>query len=137
MAENTYELGEYLAHLYGKGELSTQLGKVSGRMVYYPPCHLREQEIGRPYEKLLKLVPELELEVLDDSFYCCGLAGVMGFKREFHDKSINLGSSLMEKIREINPEKIVTDCLSCRLQFNQLLPYPVIHPMEVLRAALR
>jgi|GEM_PF-6230705 len=28
---------------------------------------------------------------------------------------------------------IVTDCLSCRLQFTQLLPYDVIHPIELLR----
>ncbi|MGB5619143.1 MAG: hypothetical protein WBM78_20055 [Desulfobacterales bacterium] len=39
------------------------------------------------------------------------------------------------KIREIDPDRIVTDCLSCRLQFNQLLPFPVSHPIEVLRDA--
>jgi glycerol-3-phosphate dehydrogenase subunit C len=57
----------------------------------------------------------------------------MGFKREFHETSLQLGSPLMKKIREINPERVVTDCLSCRLQFNQLLPYEVVHPIEVLR----
>ena len=31
-----------------------------------------------------------------------------------------------------NPERLVTDCLSCRLQFNQLLPYAVFHPVEIL-----
>jgi hypothetical protein len=35
---------------------------------------------------------------------------------------------LMDKIREFDPDRIVTDCLSCRLQFNQLLPHPVSHP---------
>ena len=137
VAENTYDLGEYLAYLLKKGELSTDFGAVQGRMVYYPPCHLREQEIGRPYEELLKMVPGLEVEVLGSSFYCCGLAGVMGFKREFHDKSIHLGGSLMEKIRDINPDRIVTDCLSCRLQFTQVLPYDVLHPAELLRKSYR
>ena len=46
----------------------------------------------------------------------------MGFKRDFHEASIELGSRLIGKIREMNPEILVTDCLSCRLQFNQLLP---------------
>jgi glycerol-3-phosphate dehydrogenase subunit C len=133
VAENTYDLGEYLAHLYKKGELSTDFGPVSGRIVYYPPCHLREQEIGQPYVELLKTIPGTTLEVISGAFYCCGLAGVMGFKREFHDTSVQLGSPLMKKLREINPEKIVTDCLSCRLQFNQLLPYGVVHPVEILR----
>jgi len=133
VAENTYDLGEYFAYLLKEGELSKDFGPVGSRIVYYPPCHLREQEIGRPYEELLKMIPGLDVEVLGGSFYCCGLAGVMGFKREFHDTSVQLGSPLMEKIRSVNPDKIVTDCLSCRLQFTQLLPYPVIHPMELLR----
>ena len=59
----------------------------------------------------------------------------MGFKREFHEPSIQLGRRLMNKIREIDPDRIVTDCLSCRLQFNQLLTFPVSHPIEVLRDA--
>ena len=133
VAENTYDLGEYLSYLHQKGELSTGLGPVQGRMAYYPPCHLREQEIGQPYVELLKGIPGMRLEVISGAFYCCGLAGVMGFKRDFHETSVQLGSPLMQKIQTVDPETIVTDCLSCRLQFNQLLPYKVVHPIEVLK----
>jgi len=133
VAENTYDLGEYLSYLHQEGELSTDFGPVQGRMAYYPPCHLREQEIGQPYVDLLKRIPGMTLEVISGAFYCCGLAGVMGFKREYHETSLQLGSPLMEKIRTVNPERIVTDCLSCRLQFKQLLPYEVAHPIEILR----
>ena len=38
----------------------------------------------------------------------------------------------MGKIKELNPELLVTDCLSCRLQFHQLLPNKVLHPIEIL-----
>ena len=135
VAENTYDLGEYLANLCRSGELKTNFGKISGRMVYYPPCHLREQNIGRPYQELLSLLPDIELEPVDGSLYCCGMGGIMGFKREFHETSIHLGNKLMDKIKALDPEKIVTDCLSCRLQFNQLLPYKVQHPVELIREA--
>jgi glycerol-3-phosphate dehydrogenase subunit C len=63
------------------------------------------------------------------------MAGIMGFKQEFHEPSTQLGRRLMDKIRENGPDRIVTECLSCRLQFNQLLPFPVSHPSEVLRDA--
>ena len=60
------------------------------------------------------------------------MADVMGFKREFHCASIHFGVRLMRKIEELNPQYIATDGLSYRLQFNQLLPYNVLHPIEIL-----
>jgi glycerol-3-phosphate dehydrogenase subunit C len=135
VAENTYDLGEYLVNLHQAGGLDTSFHHVSGRMVYYPPCHLREQNIGRPYLELLNLLPGINLEPIDGALDCCGMAGIMGFKQEFHESSVHLGKRLMEKIKAVNPEQIVTDCLSCRLQFNQLLPYKVIHPIELIKEA--
>ena len=133
LAEKTFDVGEYLLHLQRSGDLKTDVAPVHGQAVYFPPCHQREQEFGQPYLELLGLIPGLKLEAIQGNLYCCGLAGVMGFKRDFHQASIKLGSRLIEKIRKMNPERIVTDCLSCRLQFSQLLPYPVLHPIEVLK----
>ena len=135
VAERTFDLGEYLNRLQDAGELDPPATTVTGRMLYFPPCHGREQKIGRPYMEQLGRIPGIQLESIDGHFYCCGMAGIMGFKREFHEPSIQLGRRLMDKIREIDPDRIVTDCLSCRLQFNQLLPFPVSHPIEVLRDA--
>ncbi len=135
VAEHTFDLGEYLEKLLQTGELSAPVKTFGGRMVYFPPCHGREQNIGRPYIKLLTLLPNLRMESIDGHFTCCGMAGIMGFKREFHESSIRLGQRLMDRIRQIDPDRIVTDCLSCRLQFNQCLPHPVSHPIEVLEKA--
>jgi glycerol-3-phosphate dehydrogenase subunit C len=132
VSENTYDLGQYLLGLHRRGELATQLGPVTGRSVYYPPCHQREQGIGMPYLDLLALIPDMSMEAIQTNAYCCGIAGIMGFKRDFHKASLYLGSRLMAKIKQMNPDHLVTDCLSCRLQFNQMTTYPVIHPIEVL-----
>ena len=90
---------------------------------------------GRPYQELLNLLPGIDLESVDGSLYCCGMAGIMGFKRDFHETSIHLGNRLMAKIKALNPGKLVTDCLSCRLQFKQLLPHKVLHPIELIKEA--
>jgi glycerol-3-phosphate dehydrogenase subunit C len=135
VAENTYDLGDFLASLLKLGELNTTFGPVSDHMVYYPPCHLREQNIGRPYLELLNIIPGINLDPIKGNLFCCGMGGIMGFKKEFHRASIHLGDRLMQKIKALNPENIVTDCLSCRLQFRQLTPHKVIHPIEVLRQA--
>ncbi len=135
VAENTYDLGEYLLERFKSDDLQADFAPVAGRMVYYPSCHLREQNIGLPYLDLLGRIPGIELDPIDGSLYCCGMAGIMGFKREFHRSSIKMGSPLMAKIKALNPDKLVTDCLSCRLQFNQMTPYKVYHPIEILKEA--
>ncbi|MGA7877033.1 MAG: heterodisulfide reductase-related iron-sulfur binding cluster, partial [Desulfoferrobacter sp.] len=132
IADHTYDLGEYLLNLHRAGALDTRFGPIVARLAYYPPCHMREQKIGQPYAELLRFIPEAALETIEGAFYCCGIAGIMGFKQDFHEASTEMGRRLMEKIKAIDPERLVSDCLSCRIQFNQLLPYRVYHPIEIL-----
>jgi glycerol-3-phosphate dehydrogenase subunit C len=135
VAEHTRDLGEYLLGLHRHGEFDTNLAPVPGQLLYYPPCHQREQGIGNPYLSLLTLIPDLCLDAIENTAYCCGIAGIMGFKRDFHQASIQMGSRLMAEIKRIDPDHLMTDCLSCRLQFNQLSTYPVRHPIEILCTA--
>jgi glycerol-3-phosphate dehydrogenase subunit C len=135
LAEKTFDVGEYLLQLSRSGALNRGFSPVRIQSVYFPPCHQREQEFGQPYLELLAAIPGMRIEAIKGNLYCCGLAGVMGFKRDFHQASIQLGGRLMDKIREMNPEVLVTDCLSCRLQFEQLLSCKVIHPVEILLEA--
>lgn len=133
VAENTYDLGEYLRNLHQSGTLKKGFRPINEHIAYYPPCHLREQEIGRPYMELLGLIPEISIESIEGDFHCCGMGGIMGFKREFHKTSLKMGGRLMGKIKAIHPEILATDCMSCRLQFAQLTPYRVFHPVEILK----
>jgi glycerol-3-phosphate dehydrogenase subunit C len=135
LAEKVMDMGEYLEGLDRKNRLNTDFGEVKGRMVYYLPCHQREQGIGSPYETLLARIPGLAVVRVGGAMDCCGMGGSLGYKESFHEKSIALGRPLMEKIQAAVPEAIITDCLSCRLQFQHLLPYPVHHPLEVLARA--
>jgi len=57
----------------------------------------------------------------------------MGFKEEFHHSSIKIASRLIAKIKGMDPEVLATDCLSCRIQFNQITPYKVLHPIEIIK----
>lgn len=135
LAEHLFDVGEYLARLYSAGQMDTCFNVISKRVVYYAPCHQREQKIGRPYLELLRLIPGLAIEPVGSGMDCCGMGGNFGFKADFHDKSLAIGQPLMSKIRTKDPQAIVTDCLSCRLQFGHTLPYPVFHPIEILALA--
>ncbi|HXP95686.1 MAG TPA: heterodisulfide reductase-related iron-sulfur binding cluster [Telmatospirillum sp.] len=137
VASHTFELGEYLRLLRDAGTLNRDFGPLPARLAYYPPCHLKEQNIGQPWAELLALLPGTRMETVGGVYDCCGLGGVMGFKKDFHRVSLAMGRRLMAKIKASDPDKVVTDCLSCRLQFNQMLAYPVAHPVEILWESYR
>jgi glycerol-3-phosphate dehydrogenase subunit C len=135
VAEHTHDLGAYLRRISGAGELEKPTRPVGARAVYYAPCHLREQEIGTPYLDLLAGIPGLAVEPIGGAFDCCGIGGIMGFKTCFHDDSLRTGRPLMKKIADQHPDLIITDCLSCRLQFNQMISCEVSHPIEIIHRA--
>ena len=118
--------------LLRSGELDLRLARAEGSVSYFAPCHQRQQGIGRPWMDLLGLLPDIRLEKVGDGFDCCGQGGIMGFKKEFHESSLKIGSRLFDKIGTAAPGRLVTDCLSCRIQFQQVLPFDVAHPVELL-----
>ena len=67
-------------------------------MVYFPPCHQREQQIGMPYLDLLQSNYGEAVSAIRGDLYCCGMAGIMGFKRDFHESSRKLGQGLLDQL---------------------------------------
>ncbi len=137
LSETMLDMGAYLDRLRQDGALNAGSGELSGRVAYYAPCHQREQGIGAPYLELLSRIPGLTVAPVGGAMDCCGMGGSLGFKKDFHDASIRLAKPLVRKIQAVAPDAVVTDCLSCRLQFQHLLPYPVRHPLEILARAYR
>jgi glycerol-3-phosphate dehydrogenase subunit C len=134
VAENVLDTGDYLARLLDRGQLDTRFAPIADRIAYFPPCHQRTQDRARPYADLLELIPGLSVQVVGEDA-CCGMGGSVGFKADVHKASLEVGRPLFETLEKVAPDAIVTECLSCRLQFNHALQYPVLHPMEILARA--
>ncbi len=132
LSSQVQDIGQYLQRLSEQRRLNLPVGEVKARMVYFAPCHQREQKMGSPYTGLLSKVPGLHIQQVGGSLDCCGMGGSLGMKESFYQASIQLGQPLVNKIQAASPEAIVTDCLSCRIQFEHLLSYPVFHPLEIL-----
>lgn len=138
VANHSYDLGEYLWELHQERRLELRLGAVAvGKVAYFAPCHQRQQGIGQPWMRLLGLIPGVLPSRVGDEFDCCGLGGLMGFKKDFHETSLAIGTPLTGKIKAGAPAGLATDCLSCRLQFRQMLDCEVVHPVEILRESYR
>lgn len=103
-------------------------------IAYHTPCHLERLGWGVYSIELLKLIPGINLKVLDSN--CCGIAGTYGFKKENYETSQAIGAPLFRQISELNPDYVACDCETCRWQIEMSTPYKVIHPITLLAMAI-
>ena len=104
------------------------------KAAYHTPCHL--QKLGNQVYSiaLLKMIPGLDLKVLEQK--CCGISGTFGFKKENYAISQKIGSQLYERIYAANPEVVITDCETCKWQIEGACGIPVFNPISILVQAL-
>lgn len=104
------------------------------KAAYHTPCHL--QKLGNQIYSiaLLKMIPGLDLKVLEQK--CCGISGTFGFKKENYAISQKIGSQLYESIYAANPEVVITDCETCKWQIEGACEIPVFNPISILVQAL-
>lgn len=104
------------------------------KLAYHTPCHLERLGWGVYSQSLLRLIPGVDLTVLDSN--CCGISGTYGFKKENYEYSQAIGAPLFAQIEEVNPDYVACDCETCRWQIEMSTPKKVLHPITVLAMAL-
>ena len=104
------------------------------KAVYHTPCHMQKMGWQQYSIRLLKMIPGLELEVLDQ--HCCGISGTFGFKKENYEWSKEIGQPLFDDIRKANPETAITDCETCKWQIEAFTKLPVSNPVSILAQAI-
>ncbi|MBP7341337.1 MAG: anaerobic glycerol-3-phosphate dehydrogenase subunit C [Smithellaceae bacterium] len=134
IAENSYDLHEYLLRLIAEKEIQPKFQEVHRTLAYHIPCHLRALKIGYPAAELMQRIPDLECRILDDA--CCGLNGSYGFKKINETTAVQLGSRAVSLIAKTGAEAIVADCGSCRMQLSGLSGLASYDPAEILCESL-
>jgi|GEM_PF-617315 len=135
MSESTYDLGEYLRKLKREGEIEFRPRGLTEKAAYHTPCHLKSQDIGRPFIDLLSEIPGLELNVLDTG--CCGLSGSYGYDRDNYDISQGIAEDLYESLNDRDVDLALSECGACQLQMEGGTELPIEHPVSLLRRAMK
>ena len=132
IAENTFELMDYLRAQaeFDASSLADQYGNKS--ISYHAPCHLKALGLAGVSGELLE---RCGIQIADINGGCCGLAGTAGMQKKHHNLSEAIGSLLFEKIAELEPDIILTECAACKMQIEHLTGKPVIHPIKLLAQA--
>ena len=128
----TTDAASFLWDLHRDGELRLDFSPVRARVHYHAPCHVRTAGGTPAAERLLRLVPGLEVRPVDRG--CSGMAGTFGLAREHYRTSLRIGRGVMAAMRAGDGVG-ATECSACRLQMEQGTTTPTTHPVKLLAKA--
>ncbi|MCL2449199.1 MAG: heterodisulfide reductase-related iron-sulfur binding cluster, partial [Polyangiaceae bacterium] len=132
VARATVDVMELLEQQRREKTLARDFVKGLGRVAYHVACHLRAQKIGYPAMRVMNLLPDTEVEVVE---HCSAVDGTWGMKAQYYDMGKRYAHKLTRGIDAAGAAAIVTDCaLSARriLQENGRAP---LHPVEAMAEA--
>ena len=136
IAQNTYDLHEYLFELKKEEKLNRDFKSSPGKIGYHVPCHLRAQHIGYRSRDIMKLIPDANVQIVDE---CCGHNGNWAMKKENFDLSLRAGARSFKNLGNSEAHEISTDCPLAGIQLKQgmKLPNEPLHPIQILAKAYR
>ncbi|UFX47731.1 FAD-binding protein [Bradyrhizobium sp. 41S5] len=128
---------EFLVREAEAGRLALPLGTVAGKAVVHGHCHQKSFGAFKPVEKVLRLVPGLDVKTIESS--CCGMAGAFGYGADTYQASIEMAElSLLPAVRSANQDTlIVADGTSCRHQIKDGSGRTPLHVARVLAMSLK
>ena len=132
---------EFLAREQRAGRLKLPLKALpQKRALVHGHCHQKAFDVLNPAVAVLKLIPGLQVEVIESS--CCGMAGSFGYEAAHYDVSMKMAElTLLPAVRAAGDDTvIVADGTSCRHQIADGTragrPREALHVVRVLASAL-
>lgn len=128
---------EFIAELADNGDLNLNFTEEARHLVLHGHCHQKALIGTNPAHRALTLPQNYTLEEVDSS--CCGMAGSFGYEAEHYDISLKMAERrLLPAMRAAAPETILVAAgVSCRQQIKHGAGRQVLHPAEILRAAIK
>ncbi len=136
LAPHSFMFEEFLAREHAAGRLALKLKPLAHkRAMLHGHCHQKAFDAVRPIQRVLALIPELKVELVESS--CCGVAGAFGYAARHHAVSMAMGElSLLPAVRKAGDALIVADGTSCRHQIRDGAQREALHVARVLADAL-
>jgi glycerol-3-phosphate dehydrogenase subunit C len=132
VAENTLDLMEFLDGLRKKGTLNRDFQGGLGKVAYHAACHLRAQKIAFPGARVLSLLPNTEVRVVER---CSAVDGTWGMKAAFYEEGARYGRKLARALESEDHDVVVGDCSLAGLRILKESGEHALHPIEALARA--
>ena len=131
VAQNTMDVGQYLAGLDARGQLpGPDRAAASPASAIISPATCGPSTSACPGLDLIRKIPELDVEFINRG--CSGMGGTYGLGRDQFRTSLRAGRELLRRLKDDDIEIGATECGACRIQMEQGLTKRTLHPIKLL-----
>ena len=130
LAEHSYEVLEYVYGLLANGADSDELDLADGESVAYH-SHCQQRTMGLE-EYSVAVLDACGYDVTTSDVECCGMAGSFGYKDQYYELAMDVGSNLETQLRDADCDHVIASGTSCTDQIGDLLGEEPSHVIELL-----
>jgi len=132
VAKATVDVMEFLEGLRRAKTLKKDFKRSLGNLTYHAACHLRAQKIAYPGLRLLSLVPDTDVRMVEQ---CSAVDGTWGMKAKNYEMGRKYAQRLVREIQDTEDATVVTDCPLSGLRIKKETGRSPVHPIEALQRA--
>jgi glycerol-3-phosphate dehydrogenase subunit C len=129
VAAATLDLMELLVVLGKEKKLKREFKKGLGKVAYHAACHLRAQKIGFPGMRVLNIIPDTEVRMIEE---CSAVDGTWGMKAAHYETGRRYAQKLTRGISSDEADTVVTDCSLSALRIGKENGVSPMHPIEAM-----
>ena len=132
LAEHSYEILEYVYGLLANGADTNGLNLADGdgeTVAYHAHCQQRTMGLD---EYSVAVLDACGYDVTTSDVECCGMAGSFGYKEQYYELAMDVGSNLEEQLRDADCDHVIASGTSCTDQIGDLLGEEPPHVIELL-----
>ena len=140
LSMHTKDIDEYIVDISKKEGLAEGLNSIDGGVTVHHACHARAQNMGNKAKDMLKLIPNIKIDVVER---CAGHGGTFGIMKATHEIANKVGKLTAQTSVKKNNKYMASDCplagkhLKQLVQDSKIIDGEVLHPIELIAKAYR
>jgi len=140
LSKNVSDIDEYVVDIADNEGLAKGIQEIDGGVTVHNACHARAQNMGIKARDMLKLIPNIKIDVVER---CAGHGGTFGVMKTTYQHALKVGNPTVRQIRNKKNKYMASDCPLAGKHLKQLSEdtniehNEALHPIEILAKAYR
>ena len=140
LSTNVMDIDEYIVDISKNEGLAKGLKAIDGGVTVHHACHARAQNMGIKARDMLKLIPDIKVDVVER---CAGHGGTFGVMSATHKLANKVGRPTARQIKNKNNKYMASDCPLAGKHLKQLEKDTnisndeALHPIELMAKSYR